>query len=178
MAKPPAPSGWKRLRLPAPSSWRVVFSLFGVPPPPAPSRTPQTRRGVEANGDSWQLQVCPLTLEWLMVELEGDNVLVYPLLLRSAACSPLCCDWADCPEQCDFSSVCFTPAHRSSRILQRNKKANPSPPHPRKKIRWNFFFAIKKVQRNCWVTWCHTLEVNSGTTLQIYKSLSGRSSSK
>lgn len=64
MAKPTAPSGWKRLRLPAPSSRREVVSLLGVAPRPLPlPEPPQTRRGVEANGKRSQTPGCPLTLE-------------------------------------------------------------------------------------------------------------------
>lgn len=129
MAKAPAPSGWKRLRLPAPSSWRVVVPL-SVHPCPLPQ--PQTRRGVEANGDN-----SPLTLELQTAELEDGAPLflssllpVYVFFLSAVVAHP---------RRRGFLIVCCAPAHRSSRILQRNKKGQPLTP----KIS-NFFSSIKK----------------------------------
>lgn len=46
---------------------------------------PQTRRGVEANGDSCQLPVCPLTLEQVTAEL-GEDTVVFLSTLPSRVC--------------------------------------------------------------------------------------------
>lgn len=124
MAKPPAPQGWKRLSLPAPSSRHAVFSFLGVPPPPAPNRTPKTRRGVEANVDSYQLPSDPRCCR----DTADGRYRLNHSSVTGLRGPPWRCDFADCPRRSYSCWLCCDPGHRSSRILQRNKKASPSPP--------------------------------------------------
>lgn len=133
VAKPPAPSGWKRIRLPAPSSRRVVFSLLGIPPGPCPYQNPPPKPAEE-------LRLTAIAASCLpdpgasFCRAGGRYRLISNQCSFPGRCGPFRRrDSADCPWRCDFLSVCCAPAHRSSRILQRNKKKKKRPaPHPPK----------------------------------------------
>lgn len=132
MAKPTAPSGWKRLRLPAPSSRREVVSLLGVTPRPLPlPETPQTRRGVEANGERSQPPVCPLTLELVHGSAPGR-------ICRNSECSSSPRGRALFSRRREFANWSTTAVLSAgcvvllltvqARFSSGTKKASPSPP--------------------------------------------------